>query len=110
MEWNSVLGDIRSHLVREDDGTSTGIWGPFTLRSAFQPIFAFEAGKLSLAAFEGLLRPFRDGEALPPLAFLNGMLAAERLPVENLAHTLHLLNAARWLPQQAAASPRPTRP
>jgi len=92
------LGEIRSHIVREDDGTSTGIWGPFALRSAFQPIFAFEAGKLSLAAFEGLLRPFRDTEALPPLAFLNSLLAAERLPVENLAHTLHLMNAARWLP------------
>ena len=93
-----MLGEIRSHIVREDDGTSTGIWGPFALRSAFQPIFAFEAGKLSLAAFEGLLRPFRDTEALPPLAFLNSLLAAERLPVENLAHTLHLMNAARWLP------------
>ena len=90
-----MLGGIRSHIIREDDGASTGIWGPFVLRSAFQPIFAFEAGKLSLAAFEGLLRPFRDGEPLPPLAFLNGILAAERLLIENLAHTLHLLNAAR---------------
>jgi EAL domain-containing protein (putative c-di-GMP-specific phosphodiesterase class I) len=97
-----VLGDIRSHIIREDDGTSTGVWGPFVLRSAFQPIFAFEAGKLSLTAFEGLLRPFRDGEPLPPLAFLNGILAAERLLVDNLALTLHLFNAARWLPESAA--------
>lgn len=99
---DSVLGNFRSHIIREDDGTSTGIWGPFALRSAFQPIFAFEAGKLSVVAFEALLRPFRGGEALPPLAFLNGILAAERLQVENLAHTLHLLNAARWLPEGAA--------
>lgn len=97
-----MLGDIRSHIIREDDGTSTGIWGPFALRSAFQPIFAFEGGKLSLAAFEGLLRPFRDAEALPPLAFLGSLLAADRLPVENLAYTLHLLNAARWLPEGAS--------
>lgn len=97
-----MLGGIRSHIIREDDGASTGIWGPFFLRSAFQPIFAFEAGKLSLAAFEGLLRPFRDGEPLPPLAFLNSILAAERLLIENLAHTLHLLNAARWLPESAS--------
>jgi EAL domain-containing protein (putative c-di-GMP-specific phosphodiesterase class I) len=97
-----VLGSIRSHIIREEDGTSTGVWGPFVLKSAFQPIFAFEAGRLSLAAFEGLLRPFRDGEPLPPLAFLNSILAAERLLVENLAHTLHLLNAARWLPENAA--------
>lgn len=97
-----MLGSIRSHIIREEDGTSTGVWGPFVLKSAFQPIFAFEAGRLSLAAFEGLLRPFRDGEPLPPLAFLNSILAAERLLVENLAHTLHLLNAARWLPENAA--------
>jgi len=97
-----VLGSIRSHIVQEDDGTSTGIWGPFALRSAFQPIFAFEAGKLSVAAFEALLRPFRGDQQLPPPAFFNGILTSERLLVENLAHTLHLLNAARWLPEGAS--------
>jgi EAL domain-containing protein (putative c-di-GMP-specific phosphodiesterase class I) len=97
-----VSGSIRSHIVREDNGASTGVWGPFVLRSAFQPIFAFEAGRLSVAAFEGLLRPFRDGEPLPPLTFLNGIPAAERLLVEKLAHTLHLLNAAHSLPEAAA--------
>jgi EAL domain-containing protein (putative c-di-GMP-specific phosphodiesterase class I) len=97
-----VSGSIRSHIVREDNGASTGVWGPFVLRSAFQPIFGFEAGKLSVAAFEGLLRPFRDGEPMPPLAFLNSIPAAERLLVEKLAHTLHLLNAAHSLPEAAA--------
>lgn len=97
-----MLGSIRSRIVQDGEGTSTGIWGPFVLRSAFQPIFAFEAGKLPVSAFEALLRPFRGEEQLQPLAFLNSILAAERLPVENLLQTLHLLNAARWLPQQAA--------
>ena len=97
-----MLGSIRSHIVQEDDGTSTGIWGPFVLTSAFQPIFAFEAGGLAVSAFEALLRPFRGEEPLPPLAFFNGILTAERLLVENLAYTLHLRNAARWLPEGAA--------
>lgn len=97
-----MLGNIRSHIVQEDDGTSTGIWGAFILKSAFQPIFTFEAGKLSTSAFEALLRPFRGEEMLQPLAFLNSILTTERLLVENLAHTLHLLNAARWLPENAA--------
>jgi EAL domain-containing protein (putative c-di-GMP-specific phosphodiesterase class I) len=96
------LGSIRSHIVQEDDGTSTGIWGPFALRSAFQPIFTFEADKLSVSAFEALLRPFRGDEQLPPQAFFNSILTSERLFVENLAHTLHLLNAARFLPESAA--------
>ncbi len=53
-----------AHIIRQDDGTSSGVWGTFTLRSAFQPVFAFQNGKLSIAAFEGLVRPARDGELL----------------------------------------------
>ncbi|TIX53905.1 MAG: EAL domain-containing protein, partial [Mesorhizobium sp.] len=29
------------HIVRHDDGTASGVWGIYTLQSAFQPIFAF---------------------------------------------------------------------
>jgi hypothetical protein len=50
-----------ARIIRNDDGTSTGVWGVYTLQSAFQPIFAFNHGRLSVAAFEGLIRPFRDG-------------------------------------------------
>ena len=97
-----MSSSVASHIIREDDGTSTGVWGLFVLKSAFQPIFAFEAGKLSVVAFEGLLRPFRDGEPLATLTFLNSIPVAERLIVDNLSHTLHLLNAARFLPAEAA--------
>ena len=55
-----------AHIIRQDDGTSAGVWGVFILKSAFQPIFAFDHGKVTIAAFEGLIRPFRDGEALSP--------------------------------------------
>lgn len=97
-----MSGSIGSHIVRQDDGAATGVWGPFVLKSAFQPIFAFGAGKLSVVAFEGLLRPFRGDESLAVLTFLNSIPVAERLLVENLAHTLHLLNAARFLPAEAS--------
>ena len=91
-----------AQIVRQDDGTVTGIWGLYALKSAFQPIFAFDAGKLSVAAFEGLIRPFRDGEAWTPSAFFNIVPAAERLHVETLTRTLHLLNAASCLPPEAS--------
>ena len=97
-----MSGSIGSHIVREDDGAATGVWGPFVLKSAFQPIFAFEAGKLSVTAFEGLLRPFREGEFWTPLEFFNSIPAAERFPVETLSRTLHLTNAAACLPQDAS--------
>jgi EAL domain-containing protein (putative c-di-GMP-specific phosphodiesterase class I) len=97
-----VSRNIGSNIVREDDGTATGLWGPFVLKSAFQPIFAFEAGKLEAVAFEALLRPFRDGEAHAPLNFLGTLPLAERIVVENLLHALHLTNAAAFLPTGAS--------
>ena len=90
-----------AHIVRGDDGVATGAWGAYILKSAFQPIFAFQGGKLSIAAFEGLIRPFLDGEAWTPAAFFNSLQAPERMQVETLTRTLHLLNAATCLPPSA---------
>ena len=90
-----------AHIIRQDDGISIGVWGTHTLRSAFQPIFAFQDGKLSISAFEGLTRPFRDSEPCTPSAFFNSMPAVDRLHVETLTRTLHLLNAAACLPDDA---------
>ncbi len=75
------------------------MWGVFTLRSAFQPIFAFRNGRLELEAFEGLIRPFRNGESVAPGVFFGLVPPADRLHVETLARTLHLLNAASCLPE-----------
>ncbi len=90
-----------AHIVRNADGTSTGIWGAHVLKTAFQPIFAFADGKLRVVAFEGLMRPYRGDEAWTPLAFLNSVPAADRLHVETLTRTLHLLNAASCLSPDA---------
>lgn len=86
-----------AHIVRQPDGTATGLWGPFVLKSAFQPIFAFRGERLEIAAFEGLIRPFRDGEGMPPGTFFRTVPAADRLHVETLSRTLHLLNAGTCL-------------
>ena len=90
-----------ARIIRQDDRTSIGVWGTYTLKSAFQPIFSFQDGKLSISAFEGLIRPFRDDEPWTPLAFFNSMPAVDRLHVETVARTLHLLNAAACLPDDA---------
>jgi EAL domain-containing protein (putative c-di-GMP-specific phosphodiesterase class I) len=93
---------IAAHLIREENGTSSAVWGPFVLRSAFQPIFAFHEGRLSIAAFEGLIRPFRDGQPVSPGAFFSALPAIDRLAVETLSRTMHLLNAGACLPRQPA--------
>ncbi|MBO6901111.1 MAG: EAL domain-containing protein [Rhizobiaceae bacterium] len=90
-----------AHIMRQNDGTSVGVWGVFALKSAFQPIFAFKNGKLEIAAFEGLLRPFRDDEPMPPGKFFNTVPAQDRLHVETLSRTLHLLNGGAFLDKRA---------
>jgi EAL domain-containing protein (putative c-di-GMP-specific phosphodiesterase class I) len=86
-----------AHIIRQDDGTSTGVWGVYQIRSAFQPIFAFSGGRLSIAAFEGLVRPFRNGEPVGPNLFFANVPAVDRMHVETLSRTLHLLNAGACL-------------
>lgn len=90
-----------AHIMRQNDGTSVGVWGVFTLKSAFQPIFAFKGGKLEIAAFEGLLRPFREDEPMSPGKFFNTVPAQDRLHVETLSRTLHLLNGGAFLDKRA---------
>ncbi|MDF1598545.1 EAL domain-containing protein [Mesorhizobium sp. YIM 152430] len=81
------------HIMREADGTAVGHWGPYVLKSAFQPIFTFEPAGLKQRAYEGLIRPFRDGEAASPGQFFAAIPTIDRLRVEALARDLHILNA-----------------
>lgn len=86
-----------NHIVRQEDGTSNAIWGPYRLFSAFQPIFAFHDGKVSIHAFEGLIRTFREGEPVSPGRFFKAVPEQDRMEVETVTRTLHLLNAGACL-------------
>jgi EAL domain-containing protein (putative c-di-GMP-specific phosphodiesterase class I) len=91
-----------AHILRHDDGVATGVWGVYTLKSAFQPIFAFKGGKLAVVAFEGLLRPFRSHEPVSPGYFFGAIPSIDRFHVETLSRTLHLLNAGAFLDPAAS--------
>ncbi len=90
-----------AHTIRHDDGTTSGVWGGYELKSAFQPIFAFDDGKLRIAAFEGLIRPFKNGSGVSPGVFFGAIPAQDRMHVETLARTLHLLNGGRLMDPRA---------
>ncbi|MFC5585513.1 EAL domain-containing protein [Nitratireductor kimnyeongensis] len=90
------------HIARQDDGTVVGIWGGYTLKSAFQPIFAFREGRLLLSAYEGLIRPFRNEQPVGPGVFFASIPDIDRLQVETLARTLHLLNGGANLSKTAS--------
>ncbi|MBZ0163363.1 MAG: EAL domain-containing protein [Notoacmeibacter sp.] len=86
-----------AHIIRNHDEPATGIWGLFGIRSAFQPIFEFCEGKLAISAFEGLVRPVRDGHAVSPGQFFKAIPQVDRMEVETLTRTLHILNAGKYL-------------
>jgi len=91
-----------AHIIRQDDGTATGVWGVHVLKSAFQPLFRFGDGKLTIGAFEGLIRPFRDGQPVSPGVFFRNIPPLDRMHVETLTRTLHLLNAGKFLDPAAS--------
>ncbi|MDI6027103.1 EAL domain-containing protein [Corticibacterium sp. UT-5YL-CI-8] len=97
MSRNTAL----AHIIRQDDGSSVGVWGEYVLHSAFQPIFAFKDDRLAVIAFEGLMRPFHGEEALSPYEFLQRIAPRDRLDIETLTRNLHLVNAAAFLPVEA---------
>ena len=47
-------------IVQEPSGVFTGRYGPFILKSAYQPIFASHGEVFQQFAFEGLVRPTRN--------------------------------------------------
>lgn len=92
-----------AHIVQKDDGSRIAVWGIYELHSAFQPIFAFdENAKLSIAAFECLIRPYREGHPVSPYKFFSSVPPDERVEIETLTRNLHLLNAGKFLDPAAS--------
>ena len=85
------LSDL--HIRRHDDGTYAAIWGPFLLKSGFQPIFRMGTGPTRIGAFEALCRPMRDGVASSPGAFFPLVPMNESYRVELQTRAVHVLNA-----------------
>jgi EAL domain-containing protein (putative c-di-GMP-specific phosphodiesterase class I) len=71
------------------------VYGPFALHSAFQPIFRrMEGGRLRLDAFEGLLRPLKNGTPSSPFAFFAAVELRDRGLIDAVCRRLHLRNLA----------------
>ncbi len=85
------LSDL--HIRRHDDGSYAAIWGPFLLKSGFQPIFKMGSGPTRIGAFEALCRPVRDGVAIPPAKFFPLVPSTEAYRVELQTRAVHVLNA-----------------
>jgi FOG: EAL domain len=91
-----MIAEHRTAQFIEDRGALTTSYGPFVLRTAFQPIFSQdETGHLTIEAFEALIRAERDGEQVPPMHFFSLVEPAEALYVDTLCRELHIRNMGR---------------
>jgi EAL domain-containing protein (putative c-di-GMP-specific phosphodiesterase class I) len=89
MAGNSIF----SNLNLKDDGSWTATYGLYTLQSALQPIFSQDdAGVLEVQAFEGLIRPSRGGEEVRPAQFFPDVASDDKMMIDSLCRTLHILN------------------
>jgi EAL domain-containing protein (putative c-di-GMP-specific phosphodiesterase class I) len=92
------LSDL--HIRHHDDGTYTAVWGPFLLKSGFQPIFRMTSGPARIGAFEALCRPFRNGVASSPGKFFPLVPKDESYLVELQTRAVHVLNAPAVLTER----------
>lgn len=97
-----MLPNNAAGLQRRTDGSLSGKWGPFELRSAFQPIFAFRNKKTNISAYEALMRPFLDDRPVPLATFFPRVPLAERGAVEVIARRVHLFNASKSIGSEAS--------
>ena len=80
-------------IVQEPSGIFAGIYGPFVLKSAYQPIVSTHGDGFQQIGFEGLIRPSLDGQAIPPLTFFNQVDEQDQFFIEWMCRALHLKNA-----------------
>jgi EAL domain-containing protein (putative c-di-GMP-specific phosphodiesterase class I) len=85
------LADL--HIRHHDDGTYTAVWGPFLLKSGYQPIFKMSSGPVRIGAFEALCRPIRQGVPTSPGKFFPLVPKDESYLVELQTRAVHVLNA-----------------
>ncbi|TDH34344.1 EAL domain-containing protein [Pseudohoeflea suaedae] len=83
-------------FIDDELGGITTSHGPYVLKSAFQPIFSqSRSGQLIIQAFEGLIRPYRQGKPVSPGQFFQSVEDDDALHVDRLCRGLHLRNLLR---------------
>ena len=86
-----------SDCQRDANGNFVAHYGPFELRTAYQPIFRLHRRGAGIHGFEALIRVHTAaGKKLPPDRFFPLVRAEDRFLVENLCRELHLRNMRRF--------------
>lgn len=83
---------IRDAITVDEIGIETGHYGPFLLKTVYQPIFETGQDGLAPIGAEGLIKPFVEGKSVPALDFFAQVPAEDGFFVENMCRALHLRN------------------
>ncbi|MEX3012013.1 EAL domain-containing protein [Hoeflea sp. TYP-13] len=90
-----AIASDSGRILLEEDGSCSGSFGPFVLRTALQPIFGrSRAGQLKLRGIEGLLRLFQNGRPYSPADFFARIGGNQHISVDALCRQIHLVNAS----------------
>lgn len=82
-------------LRQDEDGSTSGSFGPFMLKTALQPIFGRNRdGQVRLRGIEGLLRLFLNDQPFSTQEFFQRIGSTQRQAVDALCRRLHLMNAS----------------
>lgn len=83
---------VNDAIVVDEVGIESGRYGPFHLKSAYQPVFRRDGAFLTPFAVEGLIMPFVEGEPVPSCRLFEETPPQDRMFVEIMCRALHLRN------------------
>lgn len=81
-------------ILVDEVGIQYGRYGPFVLKTLYQPIFRPAPEGLVPRGVEGLIKPFVAGAPVPAKSFLSQIPDDDRLFIECMCRALHLRNYA----------------
>lgn len=88
-----MAGRRKPHFLTDEKGFHTTSYGPFILRSAFQPIFSQDSGgRLTIEAFEALIRASSNGKPVSPGHFFSLVEPEDAVFIDTVCRELHILN------------------
>ena len=71
-------------------GIYTGHYGPYVLRSAYQPIFSIEHECVNLLGVEALIRPELNSNSISPADFFPCVDEEDKFFIEWMCRALHM--------------------
>ncbi len=81
-----------SGIIDQRDGIYQAKFGPYKLRSAFQPIYAITPDALTLYAYEALVRPEASGIAVYPSVLFDPKSGHDMCELDRLCRSIHIRN------------------